>query len=105
MTYQKANPVSKIALTYETKNEVNNPNEFTIGEAGFYLVTIQLKNFWNYKGDSIVTNFGPAIEKFITITEPAEQSSSSSAGSTSPAAFDLEPVPDVDPVSTGVEII
>ena len=105
VTYQKANPDTNTVFTLETKHEVRNPNEFTIGEAGFYLVTIQLKNFWNYKGDSIVTNFGPAIEKFITITKPAEQSSSSSAGSTSPAAFDLEPVPDVDPVSTGAEII
>jgi hypothetical protein len=39
------------------------------------------------------------------VIKPAEQSSSSSAGSTSPAAFDFEPVPDVDPVLTGAEII
>ncbi|MEK9799768.1 MAG: hypothetical protein VW647_02640, partial [Alphaproteobacteria bacterium] len=34
VTYQKANPVSKIALALETKHEVPDPNEFTIGEAG-----------------------------------------------------------------------
>jgi len=105
VTYQKANPNTGFAYPFEPKHKVDNPDAFTISEVGVYLVTIQLKNEWSYGASKIVTNFGRPKKYLLEVIKPAEQSSSSSAGSTSPAAFDFEPVPDVDPVLTGAEII
>ena len=104
VTYQAFDPATQRPYLFTTT--VEDPTSFTIDEAGMYLVTVQLKSRWMYGNDVIHRDFGYPKEYRIEIREPGGQPPPpSSAGATSTPIIDLEPMPDVDGVTMGAEII